>query len=210
MIPFSQETLRVRHIKEAQFNAMARDLQTGDIVLLHTRYHTLSALIRHYTKSYWNHVVIVLSTFETLPGYQGVLVVEASNDGIEIHRIQHYFENGLYYIGVKRVPNLTQQERDSITGYILSQVDSPYDMRRLAKMGFALMAGQFKRIVALMDNKSFTCSSFIQKAYYFASAPERRAQFIFAPDTDEARQLEFLSPADIARSRNSVWIFNKR
>ena len=210
MLAFSRRTLRNRHIKEAQFRKVAAELQAGDIILLHTRFHALSWLIRFISKSYWNHVAIVLTTFEDLPGFHSVLVAEAAEDGIEIHRMQKFLDNGLYDFGVKRVAGLSKEDRDNLTGYILSNIDSPYDYRRLARNGYAFLTGDFKRFKNLVNDKSFLCSSFIQKAFYFSLPPEKRSQIIFLPPHDMERTSEFITPGDFAKTHNTEWIFNER
>lgn len=210
MLAFSRRTLRNRRIKETQFRKVAAELQAGDIILLHTRFHALSWFIRLVSQSYWNHVAIVLTTFEDLPGFHSVLVAEAVEDGIEIHRMQKFLDNGLYDFGVKRVPRLSKEERDHLTGYILSNIDSPYDYRRLLRNGYAFLTGDFKRFKNLVNDKSFLCSSFIQKAFYFSLPPEKRSQIIFLPPHDTARTSEFIAPGDFAKTRNTEWIFNER
>jgi len=210
MLAFSRKTLRIRHIKEAQFHKAAADLQTGDIILLHTRFRFLSWLIRKGTKSYWNHVAIVLTTFEDLPGYHSVLVAEAASDGIEIHRIYKFLDNSSYDIGIKRVSGLTKSERDNLTGYILSHIDTPYDYRRLAGLFFAFITGRLDRVMTWINPKSFICSSFIQKAFYFSVSKHHQSRIIFAQPGDVIKTLEFISPADIAGSGQCEWIFNSR
>ena len=209
MIAFTRESLRKRRIKEAQFHKVVAELQPGDIILVRTRFFWLSILIRWVTKSYWNHSALVLTTFEELPGYHAVLVAEAALDGIEIHRIQKFLDNSRFDIGVKRVPKLTAPERAHLTGYILSQVDSPYSLRRLAVSAYALLTGDFKHAINFINIRTFLCSSFIQKAFYFALPSDRHSRVIFLPADDAARSVEFLSPADIAASPNAEWIFNK-
>ena len=208
MFALTRKSLNERQATETELRAIAPELQTGDIILLRTRLYPLSWFIRYMSESYWNHTAIVLTTFESLPGYQAVLVAEALDDGIEIHRIQRFFNNSLYEVGVKRFSGLTAQDRDNITGYILSQVDAPYAWRRLSSALFAIIFGRLYRIFTYLDTHKFTCSNFVQKVFYFSLPPERQDEAIFLPQ-GRRRSLEIVRPVDIANSTNTEWIFNK-
>lgn len=208
MLALTRKSLWARKVKEDQFRTMAKSLQTGDIILLRTKFHPLSWFIRTMSKSYWNHTAIVLTTFELLPGYQSVLVAEALDHGIEIHRIQKFFDNGTYDIGVKRFPRLTQEDRYNIMGYVLSQVDTPYAWRRLSGALFSILLGRFYRAATYIDRRTYTCSNFVQKTFYFSLPEDRRSEAIFLRE-DWGKSVEIIMPADIANSTNTEWVFNK-
>ena len=209
MFALSRKILHRRQLREAQFRKVVAELQAGDIILVHTRFRWLSMLIRFFSGSYWSHVAMVLTTFEDLPGYHAVLVAEAIESGVEIHRMQQFLNAGKYDLGIKRVPGLTKEDRDNLTGYILSHIDSPYDYRRLIFNAIAIVTGNFKRFENLINDKAFLCSSFLQKAFYFALPPHRRKDIIFTPAQRTGRPLEFITPGDIAASTGSEWIFNE-
>src|SRR3989344_4904616 len=115
MFALTRRSLKIRKIKEAQFRKMSYYLEPGDLIFFRTRFHPSSWLIRYMSESYWNHVAIVLTTLDTLPGYRSVLIAEAQSSGIEVHRIQKFFNYGIWDIGVKRFPGLSQTDRENLT-----------------------------------------------------------------------------------------------
>jgi hypothetical protein len=61
------------------------------------------------------------------------------------------------------------------------------------------------------DTKNFICTSFAQRAYYLAVALEKRGRSLFLGhnrNLDFLQIMEQITPADIAQSKNTEWLFN--
>lgn len=194
-------------------------LQVADIVLVRHRRGALYKYIREASESYWNHMALVFAVFEGLgPVRRDVLIVEALDKGIEVHRLQSYARDPeAYDIGVKRMEGLTDAERDRIRGYFLDVLDTPYDFTRLfvflvknaiARLGGNRALDYVKRKVINIDN--FVCSSFAQRAFYLALPPDKRDRALFreGSDLNFLDQMEAITPGDIAQSKNTVWLYN--
>jgi hypothetical protein len=93
-----------------------------------------------------------------------------------------------------------------IKHYLLSHIDAPYDTARLLNILLGIFIG--RTLDQLNHTHQVICSSLIQKAFYHAVAIERRPNVIFAQNFKDEKDLEFVSPADIARSEKAVWIYN--
>ena len=189
-------------------------LQVADLILVREK-SLLSKTIRNVTKSYWSHVLIVLSVPQKDTIFSNVLVVGAETHGIEVHRIQKYTRDFDYYdLGVKRVPGLSEEIKEKVLSYVLNNVDIPYDYARLFGFLFKYFGhkifhrGDKHLMNVLIHKDAFICSSFIQRAFYSAVPKDRRDSIIFGPSKDAKFYLEEVTPADVARSKNSKWIFN--
>jgi hypothetical protein len=61
-----------------------------------------------------------------------------------------------------------------------------------------------------LGRQRYSCSSFVQKAFYEAATWEQRYKFIFREDFLSPIELQgIITPGDIAFSDKSVWIYNK-
>ncbi|MEK7680716.1 MAG: hypothetical protein AAB348_01550 [Patescibacteria group bacterium] len=189
-------------------------LQVADLILVKEK-SLLSKTIRSVTKSYWSHIVIVLSVPQKDTIFSNVLVVGAEPHGIEVHRIQKYTRDFEFYdLGVKRVPGLSEEIKEKVLSYILNNVDIPYDYARL--LGFLFryfghkifLKGNKHLMNSLINKDAFICSSFIQRAFYETMSKEKRDAIIFGNNRESKFYLEEITPADVARSKNSKWIFN--
>jgi hypothetical protein len=189
-------------------------LQIGDIILTRDTSALLSRSIRKVTGSYWNHVLLVFFIPDQRTLFNNTLLISAETHGIEVHRIQRYTHHFDHVdLGVKRVPGLSDELKDKIVSYAFNQVDIPYDYTRLA--GFILKT--IENVVSpgnrhlrkfLVNQDAFICSSFVQKAFYDALPPERKYSVIFKNEFDATSSLEDITPADIARSHNTEWVYN--
>ena len=199
-----------RRIKKraAELAHVLKELHCGDILLLHTKSSIIGALIRKFTKSYWNHTALVLTNFSHLPEYKTTVVIEAQDDGVMAHRIGMFLDPKKYDIAVKRVLFLDDTEQDMVKHYLLSHIDVPYDSARI----FNILAGMFigKTYSQLMNTRQVICSSLIQKAFYYAVPAEKKSEVVFVPKFKSETDLELTSPADIARSDKAAWIYNPR
>jgi hypothetical protein len=181
-------------------------LQSGDIMLVHTKGSILSSIIRKVTKSYWNHTALVLTNFARLPEYKTTIVIEVQDEGVIAHRIGNFLDPNKFDIAFKRVPNLSDGEKDMVRHYLLSHIDTPYDTARLFDILLGMLTGNM--MAKFTNTKQAVCSSLIQKAFYHAMPEEKKRQVIFIRNFRNADDLEFASPADIARSEKAVWVFN--
>jgi hypothetical protein len=182
-------------------------LQSGDILMIHTKNCLFSTLIRKLTKSYWNHTALVLTNFAHLPEEKTTVVIEVQDGSVIAHRLGIYLDPHQFDLAVKRVPQLNDTEKDKVKHYLLSHIDVPFDSARL----FDFLIGIFitgKAAVKFSDTNQVICSSLIQKAFYNAMPEEKKQEVIFAPDFKSEDDLDFVSPADISRSEKAVWIFN--
>lgn len=208
--------LKARH--NSLENAI-KDLRIGDIVLLRRKKGFLRLLIGDTTKSYWTHVALVfhISRISAFP--PAILIVEANDDGIEIHRLDHYINNPKFYeLGFKRMKGLTEEERERFRGFYLDAVDTPYDHRRietfLAHFYFERLTGKTyqdfitKRVV---NPDNFICTTFAQRAYYLAVAPSKRSSVLFRkeePGVNFLERMELITPYDISSSECTSWLYN--
>ena len=174
--------------------------------MVHTRGSILSALIRKILKSYWNHTALVLTNFSRLPEYKTTVVIEVQDEGVIVHRISAFLDPDKFDIGIKRVPNLKAAEKDMIRHYLLSHIDTPYDTARLLDMLIGMLMGDI--MTKFSNTKQAICSSLIQKAFYYAVPEEKKQDVVFLRDFKNESELEFVSPADIARSDKAAWIYN--
>lgn len=181
-------------------------LQSGDIILVHTKGSLLSAIIRKITKSYWNHTALVLTNFARLPEYKTTIVIEVQDEGVIAHRIGNFLDPNKFDIAFKRVPNLSTTEKDMVRHYLLSHIDTPYDTARLLDILMGFITG--RALKKFSNTSQAICSSLIQKAFYNAMPEEKKRGVIFVRNFKDQDDLEFTSPADIARSEKAVWIFN--
>jgi hypothetical protein len=207
---------------EARYASFAQalpHLHVADIVLVRHRRGLLYRAIRTASRSYWNHMAMVFATpQETGLPPNDALIIEALERGIEIHRLQQYArEPELYDLGIKRVEDLTGAERDRIRGYFLDALETPYDFSRLftylvkdliARIGGVRVTDFIKRKVINPD--TFICSSFAQRALYLALPAHKRERAFFnaGQGMNFLDQMEAITPGDIARSRNTVWLYN--
>ncbi|MFZ6015679.1 MAG: YiiX/YebB-like N1pC/P60 family cysteine hydrolase [Patescibacteria group bacterium] len=195
------------------------NLKIGDILLIHTKGYFISKLVRRATKSYWSHVALVFEIIPNKTDYPDILLIEALDKGIEIHRIEHYIKHPEKYdIGIKRVPILTDEERNRFRGFFLDAVDTPYDFSRLfsyflkKKLESLFGAGVVNWLTRyVIDVDQYVCTTFAQRAYFLAVSKEKRQKVLMRPESERHNflfQMEEISPKDYAVSPNCVWLYN--
>jgi hypothetical protein len=207
-------------MRDARYHSLeetVRNLHVADILLMRTPKGGLVKAIRKASRSYWNHNALVFQVMERPGAAPDVLIVEALDHGIEIHRLRKYLDRKDHDIGIKRVPGLTDEERERILAYFLEMIDTPYDFTRL--FGYLLnrvtlkLAGvKVRDMIAqkIINVDNFVCSSFAQRAFYLGVAPNKRERVMFreGAGTNFLFKMEFISPGDIARSGASDWLYN--
>jgi hypothetical protein len=195
-------------------------LKVGDIVMFRSK-GRLGRLIRRATGSYWSHVGLIFDVPEEGALGNDHLVIEADRaGGVQLHRLSTYVNDPWNYtLGFKRVKALTDEERERFRGFFLDAVDTPYDMRRLEAyflhrlfehFSGRSLAGFFARKTT--NIKRFICTTFAQRAYYLAVAPEKRSQVLFRghePEIGILDQMEVIEPRHIAASPVTEWLYNE-
>lgn len=204
-------------------NEAYENLEIGDIVLINRKFGLYQGILKKVTgDSYWNHMALVFDVVQTDDDHHDVIVIEALEQGIEIHRLQKYMRDpDRFDLGFKRLPNLSKSEKERIRGFFLDAVDTPYNFS--SAIGYLLK----KPVMQLLGMKVtdfiqrkvikpayFVCTSFAQRAFYMALPPNERDRSLFIPDDDESKDLNFLyqlieiTPDDVGRSRNTQWLYN--
>jgi len=211
----SMERARYKSQKEA-----VKHLRIGDIVLFSRKKGLLSLLIGNVTQSHWTHVALVFHISHISAFPPDVLLVEATDQGISVHRLDTYLNQPeVYELGFKRMKGLTKEERERFRGFFLDAVDTPYDYRRLKSW---LLHHYFERLTgrsyqhfltkAMVNTNNFVCTTFAQRAYFLAVSPKKRAQIFFRDqeedDVNFLERMELVTPRDIAVSKNAVWLYN--
>lgn len=193
------------------------NLLVGDIILMRYRRGLVYRAIREASQSYWNHAALVFDR-QAVGLARQTLIIEALPRGIEIHRLEAYAADPeAFDLGIKRMKGLTDEERERFRGFFLDAVDTPYDMTRLlayllrsaiAKLAGAKRTEYITRRVINVDN--FVCTSFAQRAFWLAAAPNKRDRMLFREGDDRnfLYQLEYITPGDVARSGNTEWLYN--
>ena len=185
-------------------------LQEADLVFVRIKKNWLRELLRKVTGSYWDHVALVLFPVNVGKANCFNLIIEAVDpSGIEIHKLDKYLKDSdKYEIGIKRVPGLTMETRQRILSFMLMNVDAPYYKFGFFKLVFALLSEAYSR--KYLGRQRYSCSSFVQKAFYEAATWEQRSKFVFREDFLSPIELQgIITPGDIAVSDKSVWIYNK-
>lgn len=187
------------------------ELKEADIVFVHHHRSFIRYLLRKIMHSYWDHVALVLFTKDIAKGQYYNQIIEASYPrGIEIHKLEKYLRDpSKYDIAIKRVPNLDASTRRRITAFMLMNVDAPYYKASLVGMILAAISKKFS--LMFLAQQRFCSSGFVQKSFYEAANWDEREKFIFRTDNLSPLELEDLTtPADIANSDKTVWVYNKR
>ncbi|MFO0765137.1 MAG: YiiX/YebB-like N1pC/P60 family cysteine hydrolase [Patescibacteria group bacterium] len=193
-------------------------LLTGDIVLIRKKKGGLAReLLRRITNSYWDHTALIIFGKNQERGYSNNVIVESVQGsssrpfyfGSEIHSLDKYMkEPDKYDIGIKRVTWLTRDLRHRIRAYALMNIDTPYYPLKTFRFLRAYLFEMTKKVV--MSRQRYSCSALVQKAYYEAVNIEDRTKVLFGNRALTPMQLlDTTSPADIAKSPLSEWIYNE-
>lgn len=185
------------------------ELLPADIILIRHKKGWLRYLIRSVTKSYWDHVALVLFPRDAKRGrYYNQIIEAADPGGVEIHKLDKYLKNPeLYDIGIKRLPHIDVEIRQRIVTFMLMNVDAPY--YKLSFWRFLLASISKKFSEDLLGRQRFCCSGFVQRAFYEATEWDERDKVIFREEFLSPQELQDItSPADIGRSKKCAWIYN--
>jgi len=201
------------------------NLEIGDIVLVNRKFGIYQQILKKVTgRSHWNHMAMVFDIVKTDDDHHDVIVIEALEQGIEVHRLQKYIRRpDGFDLGFKRLPGLKKSEKERIRGFFLDAVDTPYDYSSAITYLFKkplmhILGTEVTDFIArkVIKPSYFVCTSFAQRAFYMALPPNERDRSLFIPDDDNSKDLNFLyqlieiTPTDVARSKNTQWLYNVR
>lgn len=199
-------------------------LKAGDIVLVHIKKSLLRYLIRSVTKSYWDHVTMIVYPKGEYKLEHNIIIenikpphslvfflLDYFLEGTELHRLNKYLNNPKKYdVGIKRVPWLNEEHRRRITSFLVATIDTPY--WRLPFWNF-LLAWIWPRYRHwFLRRQRWSCSALAQRAYYESVDNwHDRLKVVFKEgDLSPIEIQDLISPAEIASSANAEWIYNKR
>ena len=193
------------------------DLEIADIVLIRHKKGLTRFLLRQVTKSYWDHTALVIFARDKKKGYANDIIIEAIQyglnsslkRGVEIHRLDKYLNDPKKYdVGIKRFEWLDEEMQNRVRAYMLMNVDTPYYPLSTFKFLFAWFFNKYKQY--LLNRQRFSCSGLVQKSFYEAADWVNRTDVIFrGTGYTPIEAQELTSPADIAKSKACVWVWNK-
>lgn len=192
-------------------------LKPADIIVIRHKKDLFRIFLRIVTESYWDHTAMILYPSDQATFREHSVFIEAirrwalspSSRGVKLHRVQRYLEHpDLYEIGIKRVPNLNDTLRERVVLFMLMNVDAPYWPWKRFRIILAAIFKPLRRNVLAIQR--FSCSSLIQKAFYDAVDWQEKNHVVFKTAVWSPIELqELTSPADIAKSNNCEWLYNK-
>ena len=199
-------------------------LKAADIILVRIKRSPLRSLIRWVTKSYWDHVTMVVYPrgeyklkhniiIENIkpPHSLAFFLLDYFLEGTEIHRLDKYLNNPKKYdIGVKRVPWLSEEHRHRVASFMITTIDTPYWRLSFWLFLLARIWPRYRRW--FLRRQRWSCSALVQRAYYESVDNwQDRSKVIFKEgDLSPIEIQDLVSPAEIANSANAEWIYNKR
>ena len=193
-------------------------LHKADIVLIRHKKSFLRKLLRKMTNSYWDHsAMIIYARFQSKRRHHSILIESIrpgifsllSAKGTALHRLKKYLmDPDKYEVGIKRAPKFSDESRDRVRLFMLMNVDAPYWPWRYSHIILAAYLPFFGKII--MKHQRFSCSSLIQKAYFDAMPIDDKKRVVFKEGTWSPIELEELTnPGDLAKSSNSIWVYNE-
>jgi len=195
------------------------DLRVGDILLIrHKRGGPMRYFLRTVTRSHWDHVAMVLYTQDKKLGYENDILIESIQHGamsrlrkgVEIHRLTKYLHDPeLFDVGVKRFSWMNRELLERVRTFVLMNVDTRYYPLSTFKFFLATLSRSYAK--RLLERQRFSCTGFVQKAFYMSVNWEDRHRVVFRGNGDNPLELQDLvTPADIASSAQCKWVCNKR
>lgn len=193
-------------------------LLSGDIVLIRHKKGSLARkILRIITDSYWDHTAMLMYRKNPARGYSTNVILESLKGGwlkpyyfgAELHRLDKYLNHpDKYDIGIKRFDWLDKPLRQRVRAFALAYVDTPYYPYWTWKFLLGLIFPSVRQ--KILATQRYTCSALIQKAYYEAIDLEDRQKVLFRKlDYMPIQLLDITSPADIANSTATVWVYNE-
>lgn len=198
-------------------------LKAADIVLVRIKGSLLRSLIRSVTKSYWDHVTMIVYPqgehklehsiiIENIKPPHSLLffLLDYFLEGTEVHRLEKYLNNPKKYdVGIKRVGWLSEEHRGRISSFLITTVDTPYWRLPFWNFLLAWIWPRYRRW--FLRRQRWSCSALVQRAYYESVDNWRdRLKVVFKDgDLSPIEMQDLISPAEIASSANAQWIYNE-
>jgi hypothetical protein len=185
-------------------------LQQADIIVVKIKKSFARHLLRKVTNSHWDHVALVIFPKDIVKGqYYNQIIEAVAPSGVQIHKFDKYLKDPEKYdVGIKRVPHIDPEMRSRVVSFMLMNVDAPYYRYSRLRLLLALISKKLGQSV--LGRQRYSCSGFVQRAFYEAANWDKREKFIFRQEFLSPIELqEITTPGDIASSGNSVWIYNK-
>lgn len=203
---------------EKEYGALPQ-LKPADIVFVRHRKNLLRSFLRRIMgKSYWDHVALILYPRQRSKNRSRTIIVESKKGsqfsfihtrGTAIHQLNKYLmDPKKYEIGIGRVKNLTEKERERVVTFMLMNVDAPY----WPWTHWLLLVGIWSKSLAqlYLRQQRFSCSGIVQKAFYDALDWNEKSKVIFKEGIWSPIELqELTNPADIASSDRVEWVYNE-
>lgn len=199
-------------------------LKAGDIVLVHINGSLLRSLIRRVTKSYWDHVTMIVYPqgehklehsiiIENIKPPHSLIffIMDYFLEGTEVHRLNKYLNNPKKYdVGIKRVPWISEEHRRNVSSFLIATVDTPYWSLSFWKFFLAWIWPRYR--IWFLRRQRWSCSALVQRAYYESVDNwQDRLKLVFKEgDLSPIEIQDLISPAEIANSANADWIYNHR
>lgn len=194
-------------------------LERGDIVLIrHKRSVYRYFLRRLLGGSYWDHAALLIYPAEFRRGRFSHVIAESirtglssvvAHSGVKIHKLEFYLSHPEKYdVGVKRVRDLTPEQKIRATHLMLMNVDAPYWPWGGLTVVVAAYWPRFR--VHVLAHERFSCSSIIQKAFYDSVNWDEKQKILFKEGVwSPMEHQELTTVADIARTHKTEWIYNE-
>ncbi|MBU0531285.1 MAG: hypothetical protein ABIG32_03510 [Candidatus Uhrbacteria bacterium] len=192
-------------------------LKPADIVLIRNKHSFFRKFLRRITNSYWDHTALIIYPRGSYAICFSVIVESIrpglfsflSSRGVVLHRLDKYLDNPKKFdVGIKRVPDLTDEERKQVRTFMLTNVDAPYWPWHYIQ----IMLGSYLPFIRkrILNRQRFSCSSLIQKAFYDAMDQDHKKKVVFKEGVWSPIELqELTNPGDIGKSKNCEWIYNE-
>ena len=198
-------------------------LLPADIVLVRIKGSSLRGLIRFVTKSYWDHVAMIVYPkgenklehsiiVENIAPPHSLLyfLLDSAEKGAEMHKLDKYLNNPKKYdIGIKRLDWLSAKHREQIAAFSLTNLDTPYWRLPFFRFLLAAIWPNYRRW--FLRHQRWSCSAAVQHAYYESIVEWRdRFKVVFKQgDLSPIEMQDLISPAEIASSFKTDWVYNE-
>ena len=203
------------------FKDSDRFLNRGDILL--SRSPTIaSLLIRLFSGSFFSHAALVFLLPQEREGFTKTFVIQSQFSGVGIADLETYVQGRtpIEEVGVLRLQGerFNQPFFKRANGFLLNEVNKPYDFHRLFRIGLSVLFGIHQVIsrVGRRPNvyrrwmpRQFICSGFIQYGLFAAAEIDNMpiARVILKNGLADPSKDELLgiTPEDVATSSKLTW-----
>ncbi len=194
-------------------------LREADIVLIRHKKNVFRFFLRKITNSYWDHTSLVMYPQKRSEGVCSTIIIESVRRGfihqfikrgVSLHKLEKYINRpDKFEIGIKRVPRLNTAKRKRVVQYMLMNIDAPYWSWRYFYAGLVYFIKPLRE--KYLATQRFSCSGLIQTAFFDIADWKEKDKVIFKPHVWSPVELQTLTtPADIAYSANTTWVYNEK